>query len=57
MPPSITNMYGCYIVAFDFLQGIKSCGAFAATYKAILITNIDGPGKVIYYVTGHAKIN
>ena len=54
MPPSIANMYGCYIVAFA-LQGITRCGAFAA--KAMPISNIDDPGKVPYYLIGPTKIN
>ena len=52
MPPSITNMYGYYIVGLA-LQGITRCGVFAA--RAMPISNIDNSGKVPYYVTGPAK--
>ena len=50
----MANMYGYYIVAFT-LQGITRHGVFAA--KAMPISNIDDPRKVLYYVTRPAKIN
>ena len=55
MPPSIANMYGCYIVAFAFLQGVTSCRKYLLLrLHPFQISTIIGKCHITY-VTGPAK--